>query len=246
MSLNYAPSEVSAETYQRIFDLERQQSYPMVDAFEARMGHAMDREQLEAYARVLSCPYKAVPPNWQHGRVIFAATREYTTRMADQIGLEPFNLLDIGTAKGYSAMCLSAGVADECAYVVTSVDVLPPNERVRRNTVAEVDGLKTLAETQAEFPEAQRINFLNCTGIEYLSKHPERIHVAFVDGKHSGVVVRQEGLLLADRQERGDVAIFDDVHIPDVGAAVDSLKRDYDIERLQILPKRAYAIARRK
>jgi hypothetical protein len=27
---------------------------------------------------------------------------------------------------------------------------------------------------------------------------------------------------------------------------VDSLKRSYDIERLQVLPKRAYAIARRK
>jgi hypothetical protein len=31
-----------------------------------------------------------------------------------------------------------------------------------------------------------------------------------------------------------------------VGAAVDSLKRSYDIEKLQVLPKRAYAIARRK
>jgi hypothetical protein len=59
-------------------------------------------------------------------------------------------------------------------------------------------------------------------------------------------VVKQEGMLLADRQEAGDVVVFDDVHIPDVGAAVDSLSKVYDIERLQVLPKRAYAIARRK
>jgi hypothetical protein len=70
--------------------------------------------------------------------------------------------------------------------------------------------------------------------------------VAFVDGKHTGAVVRQEGLLLSDRQQSGDVVVFDDVHIPDVGAAVDLLSKVYDIERLQVLPKRAYAIARRK
>jgi hypothetical protein len=58
--------------------------------------------------------------------------------------------------------------------------------------------------------------------------------------------VRQEGLLLADRQQPGDVVVFDDVHIPDVSAAVDLLSKVYDIERLQVLPKRAYAIARRK
>jgi hypothetical protein len=40
--------------------------------------------------------------------------------------------------------------------------------------------------------------------------------------------------------------VFDDVHIPDVSQAVDSLAGLYDIERLQILSNRAYAIARRK
>lgn len=243
MSLNYAPSEVTAETYARIFDLECQQAYPMVDAFEQRMGYAMDRQRLESLARVLSCPYKAAAPCWQHGRVLYAATREYLARTGD----EPVNIFEVGTAKGFSAMCLLTALMDAgAAGWVTSVDVLPQNERVRRNTVAEVDGLKTLAEILEPWPEAKGINFVQSTGIDWLTKHPERVHVAFVDGKHSGTVVRQEGLLLSDRQESGDVAIFDDVHIPEVGAAVDSLKRVYEIERLQVLPKRAYAIARRK
>jgi hypothetical protein len=58
--------------------------------------------------------------------------------------------------------------------------------------------------------------------------------------------VKQEGLLLAARQQSGDVVVFDDVHIPDVNAAVESLAKVYYIERLQVLPKRAYAIARRQ
>lgn len=244
MSLNYAPSEVTEATYQRIFDEERQQSYPVIDALEARLGYAMDRERLEGLACVLSCPFKAAKPNWQHGRVIFAVTREYTARTAASV--DAFNLLDIGTAKGFSAMCLSAGVVNWAPAWVTSVDVMPPHERVRRNTVAEVDGLKTLDEILAPWPEAKQIAFIQSTGIDWLAKHPERIHVAFVDGKHSGEVVRKEGGMLADRQERGDVVIFDDVHIPEVGQAVESLKRQYELEKIQVLPKRAYAIGRRK
>lgn len=243
MSLNYAPSIVTAETYQRIFEEESARTYPMVDALEQRLGYAIDTERLLSLARVLACPYKAVPPCWQHGRVLYAVTRAYLALAED----DAFNVFEVGTAKGFSAMCLLTALMDaEVTGWVTSVDVMPPDERVRRNTVAEVTGLKTLHETLEPWPEAKGIAFLESTGIEWLAKHPERVHVAFVDGKHSGVVVRKEGLLLSDRQVSGDVVIFDDIHIPDVGAAVDSLKRVYDLEKLQVLPKRAYAIARRK
>jgi prepilin-type processing-associated H-X9-DG protein len=243
MSLNYAPSEVTAETYARIFAEEQARSYPMVDALEARLGYAMPRERLEDLARVLSCPYKAAAPCWQHGRVLYAVTRDYLTGSGEDAVI----VLDIGTAKGFSAMSLMTALMDSnAAGWVTSVDVMPPDARVRRNTVAEVDGLKTLAEILAPWPEASGIHFLESTGIDWLTRHPERINLAFVDGKHTGAVVRQEGLLLADRQQSGDVVVFDDVHIPDVHMAVESLSKVYDTERLQVLPKRAYAIARRK
>jgi predicted O-methyltransferase YrrM len=248
MSLNYAPSEVSAATYADIFAKERAQAYSMVDAFEARMGYAIDRERLEEAGRVLSCPYKAAAPNWQHGRVLYAAVRNYLASLPyrDE-GPAVVRTLDIGTAKGYSALCVRFAVEDAGVDAQSvSVDVLPPDARVRRNTPAEVDGLKTLAEILSPWPEASRIQFLNTTGVDFLKGNALRIHIAFVDGKHSGAVVKQEGLMLADVQQPGDLVIFDDVHIPDVGAAVDALAKVYDIERLQILPKRAYAIARRK
>lgn len=244
MSLNYAPSEVSAETYARIFALEQAQSYPVVDACEARLGYALDRERLEAAGRVLSCPFKAAAPNWQHGRVLYAVTRAY---LAGRKGSDPIRTLDIGTAKGFSALCVRLAVEDAGAEAESfSVDVLPPTARVRRNTIAEVDQLQTLAEILAPYPEAQRITFLQCTGIDWLLANPQRIHVAFVDGKHSGAVVRQEGVLLAARQASGDIVVFDDVHIPDVSVAVTSLHHDYAIEYLQVLPKRAYAMAVRR
>jgi hypothetical protein len=121
MSLNYAPSEVTAETYARIFAEEQARSYPIVDALEARLGYEMPRERLEDLARVLSCPYKAAAPCWQHGRVLYAVTRDYLTGSGEDAVI----VLDIGTAKGFSAMSMLSALMDSnVAGWVTSVDVM--------------------------------------------------------------------------------------------------------------------------
>jgi hypothetical protein len=123
--------------------------------------------------------------------------------------------------------------------------VLDPNERVSRNTVAEVDGLKTLGEILAPWPEAQSITFLKSTGQKWLQEHPERVHVAFVDGKHSYEAVSWEGALLGERQQAGDIVMFDDVQIGGVAKAVKELTA-YAIEYVDVLPNRRYAIGVRK
>jgi hypothetical protein len=129
---------------------------------------------------------------------------------------------------------------------LTSVDVMPPAARCYRNTVVELDGgLKTLDEILAPWPEASDITFLESTGISWLQGHAGRIHIAFIDGKHTGDVVRQEGKLLAKRQESGDVAIFDDCQMPQVSPAVASLSEWYRIEYVKAEP-REYAIGRRR
>lgn len=232
---------VSPELYHEAYDAEASQSYPVVDTFESMAGYALEPERYLPAARVLACPLKVNPPNWQHGRILYALTRQY---LAGCTG--PVNLLDIGTAKGYSALCLLWALQDsKCHGRVTSVDVIDPQSTDRRNTVAECEGPKTLAEILAPWPEAERIDFVQSTGQKWLTEHPERVHVAFVDGKHSYDAVSWEGALLAERQQAGDVVMFDDVQIPDVNMAVMGL-RAYTVQYVNVLPNRQYAIARRK
>lgn len=233
---------LTAEDYTRAFRLECARAYPMIDVFEARCGHALERGLLESAARVLACPVKAHAPHWQHGRVLYSAARQSFER-----GDGGVTILDIGSAKGFSALCLLWALMDAgLTGAVISVDVIDPLARVARNTVAECDGLKTLAETLAPWSDAGTITFEQSTGIAWLEQHPARVHVAFVDGKHSGHVVRREGVLLTARQQAGDLAVFDDVHIPDVSQAVVSLQPDYRFEYLEPLPHRHYAIGVRR
>lgn len=236
----------TAEAYGAAFEQERARVYPMVDAIEASCGYALDRGRLESAARVLACPLKKNPPNWQHGRVLYALTRKYLDgHMSGWC-----NVLDIGTAKGFSALCLRWALDDhdddECGGGVVSVDVVDPHARVARNTVADLDGLLTLEEILQPWPDAKRILFVRSTGLDWLERDGSRIHVAFVDGSHKANAVAREGALLQTRQERGDLAIFDDVHRPDVLAAVAGLDREYHFDFLEVLPDRSYAIGVRR
>lgn len=261
MSLNRAPQTVSAETYQALFEKERIHVYPQIDALEQRLRVAADRDRLEAAARVLSCPFKAAEPNWQHGRVIYAVVREYVESNAHEYvgqvtGGLMFSLLDIGTAKGFSALCAQWALDDAGRFgIVTSLDVMDPLDRVRRNTIAEVDGLKTLPEILAPWPEADRIRFEQVKApkhmehrgaCSWLMKDDSRIYVAYVDGKHTYDAVSWESAAIARRQHSGDVIIFDDFQVPGIAKAIHEM-RGYDLEYLASIPgKREYVIARKR
>lgn len=234
---------VTPEDYARIFDEERAREYPIVDAFEQRCGFAIDRVKLESAARILACPVKANPPNWQHGRLLYAAVRQHCATAPNG----HMTFLDVGTAKGFSALVLQWAMDDAGRYGrVQSVDVIDPHSRERRNTVSELDGFKTLRELLAPWPESERVEFRQSTGASWIEQSMERFHVAFIDGKHTGHVVRREGVLLSKRQATGDLVIFDDVHIPDVSVAVTSLHHEYKLEYLELLPNRHYAIGVRR
>ncbi len=246
MSLNRTPQTVTADQYRELFARERANEYPSIDAVEQKFGRAVERERLENAAAVLSCPMKAAAPNWQHGRVIYAVAMDYLGA-AEVLHGDRFNLLDIGTAKGFSALCLLWALNDSGREgSVTSVDVLPPGERVRRNTIAEVDHLCTLDEILAPYPEAKQITFVESTGVEYLRRGHDRLHVVFVDGKHTDDAVYQEGKLIAARQQPGDRIVFDDWQVPGVAAAIKRLSASYEMEVVTAKIGRAYVIARRK
>lgn len=236
--------EMRRDQYVSAFRRECSSEYSRVDDLEHRAGFALQRGKLESAARVLACPVKVSPPNWQHGRVIYATLRE-------RLALSPVPegsalCLDIGTAKGFSALCARWALADS-GYPgrVVSVDVIDPRARIARNTVAEVDGLLTLAETLSDWPESADIEFVQASGVNWLTMNRQRVHFAFVDGKHNYAAVSEECRLLSQSQSAGDAIVFDDVQIPGVRRAVEELSDSYDAEYVEALPTRVYVITRR-
>lgn len=235
----------SAEQYKRVFDEERTRCYAEVEQIEIDAGYKVDRTRLETAARVLACPVKVNPPNWQHGRVIYALVRG----LLEDDPLRPGLLLDIGTAKGFSACVMTWAAQDAGARRrVISVDVIDPLARVARNSVLEADGsLHTVPEFVAPY-QAQPIEFHgggSLALLDTLVAAGERVRFAFVDGKHDYKHVHAEAAMLRKMQSTGDVVLFDDMQIPLVAEAVRAIP-GYLLSHVSVCAKRAYAIGVRQ
>lgn len=234
----------SEQQYIAAFEQESAIKYETITRLEKEYGYAIDSDKLLNAARVLACPVKMNPPNWQHGRVIYTVARKYLSTKNSQV---PVTMLDIGTAKGFSALCMRWALTDSCRKgSVTSLDVIDPKSRTLRNTVADISGPKTLPEVLEPWPETKSIRFACSTGVSWLTNAQGRINFAFVDGKHNFASVSMEAELLARQQDQGDIAIFDDLQIPGVSEAVHKT-RHYDARVISLLSDhRQYAICTRR
>lgn len=230
------------EAYLAAFGKESQVDYPGVTELETRLGYRAPREALLEAARDLACPLKVNPPNWQHGRVLYAHLRAY---LAEE--RQHGQVVDIGTAKGYSAVVMAWALRDGGREVLPlySIDIVDPFDRVARNSLAELEGLKTVPELATpHLHGAPMPSFRGGGSIAWLKNAVaghRRIGFAFVDGKHHPQVVRDEIELLARCQVPGDRCIFDDMQIEGLRQQVRRQKH-YSCEFLEVLPKRSYAI----
>jgi len=236
-------SHPDRKAYDDAFARARAIEYPELDRFEKLAGYAVDRERLEQAARVLQCPIKVNAPNWQHGRVLYTLARQYIAWAA-----APTVFLDIGTAKGFSAVVMSWAIADAdvCDHRIVSLDVVEPDTFVRRNSVVECEKLQTVQQYVLPFvaPDV-RIEFLGGGSGRWFAVTPPDVHVgfAFIDGKHTFQSVALEALQIERRQVRGDVMVFDDMQIDEVARGAMQL-RGYRREGIHLpSARRSYCVA---
>ncbi len=230
------------EDYMRVFERECANEYPVIDLLEQELGYAVERERLEDAARTMACPLKVNPPNWQHGRLIYALVRKLAAASAEG------DFIDIGTAKGFSAVVMGwaiedAGLRERTVY---SVDVMDPEARVRRNSVLELDGFKAIHEyTNRYLAPTVATQFFgegSLALLERLALRQCRIAFAFVDGKHDGSIVAREAAIISKMQRSGDVILFDDLQLPGIAAAFAHVP-GYSTRQVVVNSNRCYGIA---
>lgn len=241
----------TVQQFNDAFWAECQQEYPAVDAF-MKANKLQDPEVIPFLdaAGTLACPVKANPPCWQHGRLVYGLALEALSGVGRK---EAAVLIDVGTAKGFSALMMQWAIDNSMKRGrVYSVDVIDPDDRVRRNTVTEakLGRYLTLGEILLPWIEARKINFYG-GGSDAFFKLPEisvlpRVHFAFIDGKHTYESAAGAAIAISKKQQSGDVMLFDDVHMIEVRRAFVNTQALYDLETVVALPQRAYGIARRR
>ena len=242
----------SRQTYLELYENAKIVSFPEMDEIEQQQGFAIDRRWLDEVALHTQIVIKESKLNYQHGRMLYAMLRRY---IADTSGHNtgPVTILETGTARGFSALCMARALIDANAHgIIVTIDILPHNIPILWNCIDDHDGPKTRQQLLSLWRlELDYVVFIQGWTRKQLARTGlSHINFAFLDAQHTAKDVMAEYTFVRDRQQPGDKVIFDDVtpgHFDGVVRAVEEIEAEglYLIERIQVSGQRGYAVATR-
>ena len=237
--------------YRNLFRDASSRSFREIDEFEDDMGYKVEPGWLNELALHTQVVIKKSRLNWQHGRVLYAALRHYLASRS--VFNFPLVVFETGTARGFSSVTLARALLDSAAEgVVFTLDSLPHNRQMYWNCIADVQGKRSRQELLASWPEElSKIFFVQAFTPQQLGRFGlNHIGFAFLDAQHTFEAVMEEYHYVSQRQESGDVIVFDDVtpaRFPGVVEAVEKIRESglYSVEFIGKPEERGYAIATR-
>ncbi len=249
-SLKKTQPRASIATYRFLHDEVRNRENPAIDEFIRSTGYEISEEFLEDLALHTQVVIKKSALNYQHGRILYAVLRKYAEDFPNE---EEVRILETGTARGFSALCMSRALGDAgVPGCIITIDRLPHHVQMMWNCIDDHDGTKSRASLLEPWSvERDRCIFLTGESKSVLaSLGMSRIHLAFLDGEHSKEAVLREFAFVESRQVLGDIVVIDDVtplKFPGVVSAVAWIERAGKYKVTQILSSndRGYAIAHR-
>jgi predicted O-methyltransferase YrrM len=245
-----APLASPAE-YHRIWAEAQRTPYPVVDRYEQACQAAIDPAWFQQLALLTQVPIKQSEICYQHGRLLYATLVRYTRQRARQ----HLTIVETGTARGFSALCLAKAMDDAGATgKIVSFDVLPHDVKILWNCVRDAEGPRTRADLLADYAalmERYLVFHRGDTKQEMAKVSFPRINFAFLDSVHQYDHVMAEFSSIRDRQAAGDILFFDDytpATYPGVVRAADEICRDHGYSRNVVTAnaQRRYLIAEKQ
>jgi len=243
------------EQYGELFEQAKAVCYPEIDQIEKESGYAIDRDWMNDLAFHTQVVIKPESLNWQHGRIVYSTLRErIASGDISGTGGTDWFVLETGTARGFSACCMAKAFNDAGVLgKILTFDVIPHDARMIWNCIDDLDGKKTRNELLAPWQrERDRILFYQGSTVRHLRRFGMgRIHFAFLDAYHEKEDVLMEFGFIRNRQQPGDMVLFDDVTegvFDGVVRALEEIEKDglYSIRRIASSSKRGYAVAVRE
>jgi predicted O-methyltransferase YrrM len=247
-----AKPRATKEEYLQKFEHARQVSHPEVDAFERQTGVTIDRVFLDDLALHTQVTAKGSALAWAHGRVLYSALTEYVKRLPAGNATDRLTILETGTARGFSSLCMAKALSDtKRAGTILTTDILPNDVPIFWNCIDDLEGKKTRQELLRPWRELTEryVVFLSGDSASLLpSISVDRIHFAYLDGGHTYEDVMAEYARIGPRQLPGDVIVFDDVtpaQFPGIVKAVEEIcaTGGYSGKTINAGERRAYVVA---
>ncbi len=240
------------EKYFELYKKAINQDDKKVIDFEKKCGYKINKEWLNDLALHTQIVIKKEELNFFHGRLLYSLVSKYINDIKiNQSINKPLIILETGTARGFSSLCMAKALIDyDCDGVLTTIDSISHEKEIYWNCIDDNEGPKSRLQLLNKWDvELQKIIFIQGWTDDVLSRLGlGRINFAFLDAQHTRNDVLREFKFVSKRQEVGDIIVFDDVTkdlFPGVCKALEFIEDNfpYKVERINFTLKRGYAIA---
>ena len=244
----------SQKEYLRLAKEVRFNDYPKINGYEEQTGFAIDREWLDNLALHTQIVVKDSPLCYAHGRVLYSALSNLLRQHPPVSPTDTITIWETGTARGFSAICMAKALKDQQrAGTIVTFDILPHRTAMYWNCIDDHDAPKTRAELLIPWKsliDDYLIFHQGDTRFELPKVQTERVNFAFLDGAHTYEDVMFEFNQIRERQQTGDVIVYDDytpLQFPGLVKAVDEICRKYRYRqtKLQAHSWRGYVVAKK-
>lgn len=241
-------SETPEAYFIRQWENAKAKEYKPVDEMEQNIGTHIDYDWYHKLALHTQVVKKESDICYVHGRLLYVYVKKYL----QEHSLNSLNVLETGTARGFSALCMAKALEDEEREgKIITFDVLPHNHKMYWNCIDDRNGKQTRDELLRNYDTLigrYLIFHQGSTKTELSKLYLNQIHFAFLDAAHDYYHLMTEFDFLKNRQKKGDIIFFDDYTpalFPGVVKAVDEICRKYNYakEIIRINDRRIYLIA---
>ena len=243
----------SEKNYLELAEKTKNQNYSEVKIYEDNKCVAIDKFWLDNLALYTKITIKKSELCYAHGRILYTTLSDYLSKKSKELSKEKIFILETGTAKGFSAICMAKALEDNNKDgLIMTFDVIPHNIKMFWNSISDnINGPQTRAQLLQNWKSLCQKYILfhqGDTRLELAKVQVERIHFAFLDGAHTYNDVIFEFNQIQNKQNPGDIIVYDDYcqkNFPGIVKAVDEIckNNNYNKEIIRSSSERAYVIA---
>jgi len=243
----------SKEDYLKLAEETKKNIYPEIDDYENHVGIAIDKIWLDHLALYTQITIKKSQLCYAHGRLLYTVLSDYLIKKSEDFNKEKIFILETGTARGFSAICMAKALADNSKDgLILTYDVLPHSTKMFWNSISDsIDGPLTRSELLKHWGHLCQKYILfhqGDTRSELNKVYYDRIHFAFLDGAHTYNDVMFEFSQIKNKQKTGDIIVYDDYNpekFPGVFKAVNEIceKNNYSMDVIRSSFERGYVVA---
>jgi predicted O-methyltransferase YrrM len=241
---------LSKEEYLDLFNKIKNEDSDQITRIESNTRFKINKSWIDNLALHTQIVKKKSKLNYYHGRLLYSFLRKY---IEQNKYLDSITILETGTARGFSSLCLSKALEDsKCDGRIFTIDLIPNDKKIYWNCIDDCEGKKTRLELLESWKkELRNVVFLTGDCSKVLKNfHLDRVNFAFLDAQHRYENIKSEFNFVFKRQKKDDLILFDDVNVkefPEIARFIDELRNTntYSLDIIKSTENRSYCLAKK-